>query len=50
MSKFKMCVSWKQRKERGIYMKKRFNVTGICVPSLHYMADTSAIVDQIITE
>jgi hypothetical protein len=23
-------------------MKKRFNVTGVCFPEQHYMADTSA--------
>lgn len=30
--------------------KKKFNTTGICIPSLHYMADTTDMVDQIIDE
>ena len=29
---------------------KYFNVTGPCVPSLHYMADTNDKIDRIITE
>ena len=28
-------------------MKKRFNVTGVCFPGMHYMADTSAKFDRI---
>lgn len=28
--------------------KKEFNITGLCIPKLHYMADTSGKVDQII--
>ncbi len=27
---------------------KKFNTTGICIPSLHYMADTTDMLDQII--
>lgn len=27
---------------------KKFNTTGICIPSLHYMADTTDMIDQII--
>lgn len=27
---------------------KKFNTTGICIPSEHYMADTSGMIDQII--
>ncbi len=30
--------------------RKRFNTTGVCVPSLHYMADTSKMVRRIITD
>lgn len=30
--------------------RKRFNTTGICIPSLHYMADTTDMIDQIITD
>lgn len=29
---------------------KKFNTTGICIPSLHYMADTTDMIDQIIQE
>ena len=29
---------------------KRFNTTGVCVPALHYMVDTSDIINQIIEE
>ncbi len=29
---------------------KRFNTTGICIPSLHYMADTTDMIDQIIRD
>ena len=29
---------------------KKFNTTGICIPSLHYMADTTDIIDQIIRD
>lgn len=29
---------------------KKFNTTGICIPSLHYMADTSDMIDQIIND
>lgn len=29
---------------------KKFNTTGICIPSLHYMVDTSALIDRIIDE
>ena len=29
-------------------MKKKFNITGICIPSLHYMVDTSDRIDDII--
>lgn len=28
--------------------KKKFNVTGICIPELHYMVDTSDRIDEII--
>lgn len=28
-------------------MNKKFNTTGVCIPSLHYMADTTDIIDQI---
>lgn len=31
-------------------VQKTFNITGPCVPSLHYMADTSAKIDTIISE
>ena len=27
---------------------KKFNTTGICIPSLHYMVDTTDMIDQII--
>ncbi|MCI9343845.1 MAG: hypothetical protein HFI01_12870 [Lachnospiraceae bacterium] len=26
---------------------KRFNITGICVPGIHYMVDISTAVDEI---
>lgn len=29
-------------------MRKKFNTTGVCVPVLHYMVDTTDIIDQII--
>jgi hypothetical protein len=29
---------------------KSFNITGPCIPSMHYMVDTSAKINQIITE
>ncbi|MEZ3487414.1 MAG: ATP-binding protein [Lachnospiraceae bacterium] len=29
---------------------KRFNTTGTCIPSLHYMADTTGMIDQIIED
>ena len=29
---------------------KYFNTTGICIPGIHYMADTSAVIDQIIRQ
>ncbi len=29
-------------------MKKKFNVTGLCIPSIHYMVDTSSKIDYII--
>lgn len=29
---------------------KKFNTTGICIPSLHYMADTSEMIDRIIED
>ena len=28
-------------------MKKRFNITGVCVPSKHYMVDISRQLEQI---
>ena len=28
-------------------MPRKFNITGICVPSRHYMVDMSAVVEQI---
>ena len=28
-------------------MKKRFNVTGVCIPRYHYMVDLSRKVDEI---
>ena len=28
--------------------QKKFNVTGICIPKLHYMVDTTDIIDEII--
>ncbi len=31
-------------------MNKKFNTTGVCIPSLHYMADTTDIIDQIIND
>lgn len=31
-------------------MRKKFNTTGVCIPSLHYMADTTDIIDQIIQD
>lgn len=30
--------------------KKKFNTTGICIPSLHYMADTTDMINQIIDD
>ena len=27
---------------------KRFNITGICIPELHYMVDTTDKIDEII--
>ncbi|MEG0271146.1 MAG: AAA-like domain-containing protein, partial [Clostridia bacterium] len=30
--------------------KKRFNVTGPCIPALHYMVDTSEMIDLIVRE
>ncbi len=29
---------------------KKFNTTGICIPSMHYMADTDAMINQIIED
>ena len=29
---------------------KRFNVTGVCIPVMHYMVDTSAKIDTIIRD
>ena len=29
-------------------MEKKFNTTGTCIPALHYMADTTDMIDQII--
>lgn len=31
-------------------MPKRFNVTGVCIPEQHYMADISGKIDSIITD
>ena len=31
-------------------MSKRFNVTGVCIPKLHYMVNMKDRIDQIITE
>ena len=31
-------------------MKRKFNTTGMCIPSLHYMADTSELVSRIIAD
>ena len=31
-------------------MKRKFNTTGMCIPSLHYMADTSELVSRIIMD
>ena len=28
-------------------MKKRFNVTGTCIPEMHYMVDTSNKINEI---
>jgi len=33
--------------QRGLFIMKRFNVTGICVPEEHYMADISGKIAQI---
>lgn len=30
--------------------KKKFNITGLCIPQKHYMADISPKIDQIITQ
>jgi hypothetical protein len=30
--------------------KRVFNVTGPCIPALHYMVDTSKKIDEIVTE
>ena len=30
-----------------VYIVKRFNVTGTCIPQKHYMVDTSAKLEQI---
>lgn len=30
--------------------RKKFNTTGICIPSLHYMADTADMIEQIIDD
>ncbi len=32
----------------GGRMKKRFNVTGLCIPSIHYMVDTDKKIEYII--
>ena len=29
-------------------MKKKFNITGLCIPGKHYMVDTSAKIDVIL--
>ncbi len=31
-------------------MPKRFNVTGVCIPELHYMVNTKNQIDQIIAD
>ena len=31
-------------------MKRKFDTTGMCIPSLHYMADTSELVSRIIAD
>ncbi len=42
----------KRRIGEDIYMgrNKRFNTTGTCIPSLHYMADTTGMIDKIIED
>ncbi len=31
-------------------MVKKFNTTGVCIPALHYMVDTSDVLNQIVEE
>ncbi len=31
-------------------MAKKFNTTGICIPSLHYMVDTTTVIDKIVKD
>lgn len=32
----------------SVQKNKRFNITGICVPGIHYMVDISTAVDEIV--
>lgn len=39
-----------ERKVSCVTGAKKFNTTGVCIPKLHYMVDTSDIIDQIVDE
>ena len=37
-----------QQCKRKVYLMKCFNTAGVCIPKINYMADTSAVIEQII--
>ena len=47
---FGFIIFYKDVVEEAAHMRKKFNVTGLCIPDRHYMVETTDKIDQNISE